>query len=66
VAVRELGEAWSVPRTLQYLLVAGLFSDAVHFAHTLGDWKTAFMLAVAVEERTYAAPFVYTRYLAYV
>ncbi|XP_064625487.1 uncharacterized protein LOC135486550 isoform X2 [Lineus longissimus] len=42
-----LGNAWSMDRTMEYLLMSGLLPEAVWFANKMGDWKSAFLLAVA-------------------
>jgi hypothetical protein len=42
-----LGNAWTIDRTMEYLLMSGLLPEAVWFANKMGDWKSAFVLAVA-------------------
>ena len=57
----SLGEVWTAQRALHYLLLGGLLAEAVWFLNTLGDWKAAFLLAVACEEHRAMSPEVYTR-----
>lgn len=56
-----LSEVWTPERTLHYLLLGGLLTEAVWFVNTLGDWKAAFLLAVACEEHVRLAPRAYAK-----
>ncbi|XP_071477221.1 uncharacterized protein [Diadema antillarum] len=46
VRQQELSEKWTVETALNLFLVSGLVPEAVWLAHQLGDWKSAFTLAV--------------------
>ncbi|CAH1774750.1 unnamed protein product [Owenia fusiformis] len=47
-AISEEGVSalWTVDGCLHYLLLGGLVSEAVWFAHSIGDWKSALILSV--------------------
>ena len=62
-SIREkgLGEAWTPERTLEYLMVGGLLPEAVWFVHSLGDWKAAFLMSVALMEHERSTPGLYER-----
>ena len=41
----ELSNFFTVEKTLELLVVSGLFVEAVYFVDAINDWKSAFMLA---------------------
>ncbi|XP_066507194.1 ciliogenesis and planar polarity effector 1 isoform X2 [Hoplias malabaricus] len=47
VRSQHLSEVWTVEYALELLLLGGLIPEAVWFAHSLGDWKTAASLGLA-------------------
>ena len=57
----SLNELWSTERTVEYLILSGLICETVWFAHTMGDWKTAFLLSVAHTSHLEIAPQLYKR-----
>ena len=48
-----LSNVWTTDRALEYLLLTGLIPEAVWFAHTLGDWKAAFILGVVCQQHVH-------------
>lgn len=46
---QHLDSAWTVHKSLQYLLLGCHPCDAVWMVEHLGDWKTAFAMAFAVD-----------------
>ncbi|KAK3579099.1 hypothetical protein CHS0354_022119 [Potamilus streckersoni] len=56
-----LSSVWTTERTVEYLLLSGLVCEMAWFAHKLGDWKTAFLLAFAHHNHKEIAPHVYKR-----
>ena len=59
--VREdvLGEIWTADRALEYLLLSGLLPEAAWFAHSLGDWKAAFIIGVVCEQHAHRLGKIY-------
>ncbi|KAL5022909.1 hypothetical protein ScPMuIL_002064 [Solemya velum] len=56
-----LGGVWSTERTVEYLLLSGLVCEGTWFADKMGDWKTAFQLAVACSSHRSTAPQLYRK-----
>ena len=56
---QQLGQIWTVERTLEYLLLSGLLCEATWFADRVGDWKAAYQLSVAHTLHRRLAPPVY-------
>ena len=48
---QDLSEVWTVDTALALFLVCGLVPEAVWLARELGDWKSAFTLAVLYSEQ---------------
>jgi hypothetical protein len=63
-AVRRAGldAAWTVERCAEYLLLCGAATDAAWLARTLGDWKSATLIGLAVTKHRHMLPALYTRY----
>ena len=59
----KLGEIWTPEGTLEYLMISGLYGEAVWFVHQLGDWKTAFIMSVGANLHKDLAPDLYKRLL---
>ena len=51
VSQEGLGGAWTSDRAIELLLVSGLLPEAAWFAYRVGDWKAAFMMAVACKHQ---------------
>ncbi|KAL3869912.1 hypothetical protein ACJMK2_042534 [Sinanodonta woodiana] len=56
-----LSSIWTIERTVEYLLLSGLVCEMTWFAHKLGDWKTALLLAFAHHKHKEIAPHLYKR-----
>lgn len=61
ITQKGLSSIWTPERTVEYLLLSGLICETTWFAHKMGDWKTAFLLAVAHTSHTEIAPQLYLK-----
>lgn len=49
--MQQFEKVWSPVRAVQYLLLSGLFPDAVWYLHNLGNARAAISVAAVVEHR---------------
>ena len=54
-----LGEVWTSEKTLEFLLLSGAMPEAVWMSRRMGDWKTAYVIAVVCKEHEKIAPRIY-------
>ncbi|XP_074641416.1 uncharacterized protein LOC141899158 [Tubulanus polymorphus] len=55
ISEENLDSLWTNDRVMEYLLIAGLLPEAAWFANKVGDWKSAFILSVACQEKQKSA-----------
>ncbi len=65
VTSQQLSNAWTPEKSLQYLLLGGQVPDAIWMVYSLGDWKTAFVMATAVSHHRNQTPKDSTRLVFY-
>ena len=61
VRIEGLDNTWTVERCMEYLMLCGGATEAAWLAQSLGDWKTAVLIGVAVNKHKHMLPQLYQR-----
>ena len=57
----KLDNIWLPSHTVHYMLQSGMVTEAVWFAQSLGDWKTALVLSTAIMLHKHHCQYVYEK-----